>query len=85
MSLSVALAVAWVFAATFVAFLPIRRQYLPGSLLLLAAPCLIGFLGYQHGWLAAAGALAAFVSMFRNPLRYFWGKWTGTGEGGRTE
>ncbi|TMV07920.1 DUF2484 family protein [Ruegeria sediminis] len=85
MSLPVALAVAWVFAATFVAFLPMRRQFLPGSLLLLAAPVLIGFLGYQHGWLAAAGALAAFLSMFRNPLRHFWRKWRGNHEGAGTE
>ncbi len=77
MSLSLAMAIAWVFAATFVAFLPMRRQYLPGVALLLAAPVLIGFLGYQHGWFAAAGALAAFVSMFRNPLQYFWRKWRG--------
>ena len=72
MSLSVALAIAWVFASTIVAFLPMRAQYVPGFALLVAAPVLIVFLGYQHGWIAGAGALAAFMSMFRNPLRYFW-------------
>ena len=82
MSLSLAMAIAWVFAATFVAFLPMRRQYLPGVALLLAAPVLIGFLGYQHGWFVAVGALAAFVSMFRNPLLYFWRKWRGVDESG---
>jgi predicted acyltransferase len=77
MSLSVLLAIAWVFASTIVAMLPMRRQYLPGGALLFAAPCLIVFLGYQHGWLAGVGALAAFASMFRNPLRFFWRKWRG--------
>ena len=76
-SLSVGLAIIWVFASTIVAFLPMRLQYVPGFALLIAAPVLIGFLGYQHGWIAGAGALAAFISMFRNPLRYFWRKWRG--------
>ncbi|MEY8841592.1 DUF2484 family protein [Cribrihabitans sp. XS_ASV171] len=77
MSLSISLAIAWVLAATLVAFLPMRRQYLPGSLLMLAAPVLIAFLGWQHGVLMALGALAAFLSMFRNPLIHFWRKWRG--------
>ncbi|MFC3615536.1 DUF2484 family protein [Lutimaribacter marinistellae] len=77
MTLSVTLAIIWVLAATLVAFLPMRRQYLPGSILMLAAPVLIAALGWQHGWLAALGALAAFLSMFRNPLIYFWRKWRG--------
>lgn len=77
MSLSIALAVAWVFAATFVAMLPMRRQFAPGVALLIAAPMLIALLGYQYGWLAGVGALAAFLSMFRNPLRYYWRKWRG--------
>lgn len=77
MSLSVTLAVVWVFASTIVAFLPMRLQYAPGFTLLIAAPLVIGFLGYQHGLVAGLGALAAFVSMFRNPLRYFWRKWRG--------
>lgn len=74
MSLSIILAVCWVLASTVVALLPMRRQYAPGLLLLIAAPVLIGFLGYEHGWIAAALATAGFVSMFRNPLRYLWGK-----------
>lgn len=85
MSLSVILAVIWVFASTAVALLPMRRQYLPGATLMLAAPLLIVFLGYQHGWVAGAGALAAFLSMFRNPLRYFWRKWRGLETGFDTE
>lgn len=77
MSLSVFLAIAWVFVATLVAMLPMRLQYAPGVALLAAAPVLIVVLGLQFGWLAALGATAAFVSMFRNPLRYFWRKWRG--------
>lgn len=77
MSLSVLCAVIWVFAATLVAFLPMRLQYAPGIVLLLAAPVVIAALGYQHGLIAGLGALAAFVSMFRNPLRYFYAKWRG--------
>lgn len=77
MSLPVALAVAWALLATAVAFLPMRLQYVPGLCLLIAAPVLIAWLWIQHGWLAGLGALAAVVSMFRNPLRYFWRKWRG--------
>jgi hypothetical protein len=50
--------------------LPMRHQYVPGVALLLAAPVLIVLIGLKVGWLVAALALAAFVSMFRNPLRY---------------
>lgn len=77
MSLSVLLACLWVFASTFVAFLPMKLQYLPGGILLGLAPLLIVFLGWQHGWIAGLAALVAFVSMFRNPLRYLWRKWRG--------
>ena len=71
------LCVAWVFASVGVAMLPIRRQYVPGVALLLAAPVLIGWSGFQVHWLAGALALAAFVSMFRNPLRYILAKLRG--------
>ncbi|MEX0280366.1 MAG: DUF2484 family protein [Arenibacterium sp.] len=77
MSLAVMLAIFWVMASTIVALLPMRFQYVPGFALLVAAPFLIIFLGYSHGVLAGIGALAAFVSMFRNPLRYFGRKWRG--------
>ena len=66
--------IAWVFAATGVAMLPMRHQYIPGIALLIAAPLLILWIGLSVAWWAAALALAAFVSMFRNPLRYFWAK-----------
>ncbi len=77
MSLPVAFAILWVFAATAVAMLPMRRQYAPGLALLIAAPFLIAWLGQQFGWIAAAAALAAVISMFRKPLRYFWRRWRG--------
>ncbi len=71
MSLSLITGCVWVLCATFVAFLPMRRQYPPGIALLIAAPLLLGWIAWDHGgWIFAAGAFA-FVSMFRNPLLYF--------------
>ncbi len=71
------LCVSWVFASVGVAMLPIRRQYVPGVILLLAAPVLIVMIGLQMGWLIAALALAAFVSMYRNPLKFLIAKLRG--------
>lgn len=69
---SLTLAALWALAATCVALLPMRHQYAPGVTLLLIAPVMIGFIGYQHGmWIALLGC-AAFVSMFRNPLIYLY-------------
>ena len=72
MSLSLLLGCFWVVAATVTAMLPMRLVLfmVPGLALLIAAPVLIGFIGYQHGAIYAALGFAAFVSMFRNPLRY---------------
>ena len=71
MSLSLILGALWGLAATIVAMLPMRHQFKPGFALLLAAPFLIGFIGWQHGgWIAVLGLLA-FLSMFRRPLMYF--------------
>ena len=64
------LSIAWVFASAGVAMLPMRRQYVPGVALLVAAPVLIAMIGSRYGWIFAFLALAAFISMFRNPLRY---------------
>ncbi|MEM6308446.1 MAG: DUF2484 family protein [Pseudomonadota bacterium] len=71
------LCIAWVFASAGVAMLPMRRQYVPGVALLIAAPVLIVFIGIEVGWWAALIGSFAFVSMFRNPLRYFWARATG--------
>lgn len=68
---SIWLSIAWVFASAAVAMLPMRHQYIPGVGLLLAAPVLIVMAGLQFGWVYALLGLCAFVSMFRNPLRYF--------------
>ena len=74
MSVVLLLACAWVLAATFVAMLPMRLQFVPGVALLIAAPVLIGVLFWVHGaWFGIAATLA-FLSMFRNPLSYFWMK-----------
>lgn len=71
------LCISWVFASAGVAMLPMRHQYVPGIALLVAAPVLIYFIGQQVGWIPALLGLAAFVSMFRNPLRFIWAKLRG--------
>ncbi len=76
MSLSLIIACAWVFASTIVAMLPMRLQFPPGVVLLVSAPVLIFWLGHDYGWFIGALAFAAFASMFRNPIRYYWRKWT---------
>ena len=50
--------------------LPMRRQFKPGFVLLIAAPILIVWIGMEHGWVWIAIASFAFVSMFRRPLRH---------------
>ncbi len=72
MSWPVIIGCLWVFAATATAMLPMRRQFAPGITLLIAAPLLIIWMSSVHGWGIGVFALFAFVSMFRNPLRYFW-------------
>lgn len=62
----------WVVASTIVAFMPLRRQFGPGIFLLFAAPVLVIWIAYVHGWWIAVAGLLAFLSMFRNPLRYLW-------------
>lgn len=71
MSLPLILGCIWVLASAVTAMLPMRQQMLPGISLLLAAPFLLGWIGWVHGWLWLVVGLIAFVSMFRNPLRYF--------------
>ncbi len=72
MSLSLILGAVYVLCAAIVAMLPIRRQYWPAGIMLIAAPLLLGFIGYQHGWIWFALGMFAFLSMFRNSLRYLW-------------
>lgn len=67
----VVVACLWVIASALVALMPMRRQYLPGVTLLFAAPVLIAWLWIAHGWIIGSVATFGFVSMFRNPLKYF--------------
>lgn len=64
----------WALASAAVAMIPMRHQYVPGVALLVAAPVLIVFIGTEHGPVLAILAIAAFLSMFRNPLRYLWAR-----------
>jgi len=76
-TISTILAIIWVLAATITAFLPMRHQYAPAVTLLIAAPVIIIWLGYDYGWLLSLAATAGFISMFRNPLRYIFAKLRG--------
>ncbi len=77
MSIPLVLGALWVVASAIVAMLPMQRQYAPGVALLALAPLLILWIGFAHGWLWTALGLFAFVSMYRNPLRYFWRRFRG--------
>jgi hypothetical protein len=72
MNASLLLGCLWVVAATIVALLPMKHQYVPGVTLLVAAPFLIGWLAWDYGWWVGILGLLAFVSMFRNPLIYLY-------------
>ncbi len=77
MSLPLIIGAFWVLAATATAMLPMRRQMVPGVTLLVLAPVLLVWIGAVHGWLWGGLGLLAFLSMFRNPLIYFWKRTTG--------
>ncbi|MEL6957471.1 MAG: DUF2484 family protein [Pseudomonadota bacterium] len=64
----------WVLCATVTALLPMRLQYVPGVTLLVLAPVFLIWLGLSVGWGWALAGVLGFVSMFRNPLRYFWAR-----------
>ena len=70
MSTPLLLACVWVVAATATAWLPMRRQYVPGITLLITAPVLLVYIGMVHGWVIASICLLAVLSVMRNPLRY---------------
>lgn len=74
LTLSAIIACLWVLASAITAMLPMQRQYAPGVALLIAAPVLIVWLAYDYGWWFGVIGLFAFVSMFRNPLKYFLAK-----------
>ena len=68
MSAPLILGAVWVLASAVVAMLPMKRQMVPGLALMVAAPVLLGWIGWVHGWAWGRAGLLAFVSMFRNPL-----------------
>jgi len=70
MTASLTLAALWVILAAIVALLPMRRQFVPGIVLLIAAPFLLVYLGYQHNVWIVLAASVAIISMFRRPLFY---------------
>ncbi len=72
MSGSLLLGCVWVRACCVTALLPMRRQHVPGSAPLLAAPVLPVWIGKDVGAALALLGLAAFLSLFRNPLRFIW-------------
>ena len=74
MSWSIIVSAVWVLAATMTALLPMRGQYVPGVALLILAPLLIVWLGYDFGCGWSVAAFAGFASMFRNPLKYFYAR-----------
>ena len=61
----------WVLLAAVVAMLPMKRQMVPGLILLTVAPFLLAWIGWFHGWGWALACVIGFASMFRNPLIYF--------------
>ena len=70
MQLSLILAFLWVVASVITGMMPMKHQFIPGLTLLILTPFMLGFLGYQYSiWVVLLG-LAAFISMFRNPLKY---------------
>lgn len=77
MSVSLIAGMIWVLASAAVAMLPMRRQYFPGVTLLICAPVLLLWIGYDHGWWLAGLGLLAFGSMFRNPLIYLYRRFRG--------
>ena len=61
----------WVIAVAITSFLPYRRQIWTGLPLLIAAPVLLFWIGWTHGFGWVLIGLFAFGSMFRRPLNYF--------------
>jgi hypothetical protein len=60
--------------------LPVERHFVPGRILLFIAPFLLIWLGFELGWGAVAFGLFAVASMYRRPIRYYWGRLRAPGE-----
>ena len=65
-------AILWVFCAVGAAMMPMRWQFRVVPVLAAIAFGIMGMIAKTYGWLAFGLAVAAFVSMFRHPLRYVW-------------
>ena len=63
-----------IFVSAACAMLPVRYQYVPAVILLIAAPILILLIGIQVSAWVAIAAIVASISMFRNSLQYLWAK-----------
>ncbi|WP_341861920.1 DUF2484 family protein [Gymnodinialimonas sp. 57CJ19] len=72
MSLALTLVCVWVVASAIVAMMPMRLQWPFGFPLLVLSVPMVVFVGYTHGWIWTAVIVLAVVSMYRNPLRYFY-------------
>lgn len=59
----------WVLLATPLAFLPIRKQVIPGSILGLAGLALLVWIGFENGWVWTLVGFLAFASLFRNGFK----------------
>lgn len=70
----------WVVAAAVTAMLPYQRQFPPGITLLIAAPLILVWIGWVHGWLWLGIGALAVGSMFRRPLWYLGRKALGLNE-----
>jgi O-antigen ligase len=68
MSLPVTLACLWVLATAAIALLPIRRQILPGIVLIALALVLLVWLVRDHGPWIVLPVVAVLLSMFRRPI-----------------
>ncbi len=70
----------WVLAVTAIAMLPMRRQFVPGIVLLMLAPVLIWMLWQEFGWMVGCFGIFALFSMFRRPVRFYTKKFLGQGD-----
>jgi len=77
MNLSLIAAAIWAIAGTITALMPMRAQMVPGLALLVSAPFLLVWIGWENGWGWTVAGLAAFASMMRNPLRYLYQRMRG--------
>jgi hypothetical protein len=68
MPLSLTLASLWIIAASCVAMLPMRWQFIVGIPMLVMVPPLLWFVGHQVGWIWVTVIAVGLASMFRRPL-----------------